>query len=87
MRAPRCRSALAALAVLVLLGAAAPEPARGDARGGEVGFGLGAAAAPAALPAGPDGIVEDDEAGVAAAGPGEQEPEEEEEEETRPGGR
>ncbi|CAM5142010.1 unnamed protein product [Natator depressus] len=86
MRAPRCRSALAALAVLVLLGAAAPEPARGDARGGEVGFGLGAAAAPAALPAGPDGIVEDDEAGVAAAGPGEQEPEEEEEE-TRPGGR
>ncbi|XP_043368661.1 eukaryotic translation initiation factor 2-alpha kinase 3 isoform X3 [Dermochelys coriacea] len=93
MRAPRCRSALAALAVLVLLGAAAaaaPEPARGDARGGEVGFGLGAAAAPAALPAGPDVIVEDDEAGVAAAGPGEQEPEEEEEEEeetTRPGGR
>ncbi|CAM4550838.1 unnamed protein product [Lepidochelys olivacea] len=88
MRAPRCRSALAALAVLVLLGAAAPEPARGDARGGEVGFGLGAAAAPAALPAGPDGIVEDDEAGVAAAGPGEQGPEEEEEEEeTRPGGR
>nr|XP_008167940.2 eukaryotic translation initiation factor 2-alpha kinase 3 isoform X1 [Chrysemys picta bellii] len=85
MRAPRCRSALAALAVLVLLGAAAPEPARGDARGGEVGFGLGAAAAPAALPAGPDVIVEDDEAGVAAAGPGEQEPEEEEE--TRPGGR
>lgn len=87
MRAPRCRSALAALAVLVLLGAAAPEPARGDARGGEVGFGLGAAAAPAALPAGPDVIVEDDEAGVAAAGPGEQEPEEEEAEETRPGGR
>ncbi|TFK10059.1 alpha/beta hydrolase domain-containing protein 13 [Platysternon megacephalum] len=84
MRAPRCRSALAALAVLVLLGAAAPEPARGDARGGEVGFGLGAAAAPAALPAGPDVIVEDDEAGVAAAGPGEQDPEEEE---TRPGGR
>ncbi|KAG6923755.1 eukaryotic translation initiation factor 2 alpha kinase 3 [Chelydra serpentina] len=85
MRAPRCRCALAALAVLVLLGAAAPEPARGDARGGEVGFGLGAAAAPAALPAGPDVIVEDDEAGVAPAGPGEQEPEEEEE--TRPGGR
>ncbi|XP_075787077.1 eukaryotic translation initiation factor 2-alpha kinase 3 isoform X1 [Pelodiscus sinensis] len=87
MRAPRGRSALAALAVLVLLGAAAArEPARGDARGGEVGFGLGAAAAPAALPAGPDVTVEDDEGGVAAtAAPGEQEPEEEEE--TRRGAR
>lgn len=88
MRGPRCRSALAAFTLLVLLGVAAggPEPPPGDAAAVEAAFGLGAAAAPAALPAGSaDVTVEDDEAGVAPAAPGEQEPEESGE--ARPGGR
>lgn len=91
MRGPRCRSALAAFALLVLLGLAAggpepPPPPLGDAVAVEAVFGLGAAAAPAALPAGSaDVTVEDDEAGVAPAAPGEQEPEESGE--ARTGGR
>lgn len=89
MRGPRCRSALAAFTLLVLFGVTAggPEPPPlGDAAAVEAAFGLGAAAAPAALPAGPaDVTVEDDEAGVATAAPGEQEPEESGE--ARPGGR
>uniref|UniRef100_A0A8C3Q686 Eukaryotic translation initiation factor 2-alpha kinase 3 n=1 Tax=Geospiza parvula TaxID=87175 RepID=A0A8C3Q686_GEOPR len=74
MRGPRGRSALAAFAFLVLLGVAAggPEPPPSDAAAVEAAFGLGAAAAPAALPAGSaDVTVEDDEGGVAPAGPGE----------------
>lgn len=74
MRGPRCRSALAALTVLFLLGTAAgaEEAPRGDAAVvEEAAFGLGAAAA--ALPAGSaDVTVEDD---VAAAPLGEQEAE------------
>lgn len=91
MRGPRCRSALAAFTLLYLLGlvavaAGGPEPPTGDAAAVEAAFGLGAAAAPAALPAGSaDVTVEDDEAGVAPAAPGEQEPEESGE--ARTGGR
>ncbi|CAN0029903.1 unnamed protein product [Bubo scandiacus] len=88
MRGPRCRSALAAFTLLVLLGVAAggPEPSPSDAAAVEAAFGLGAAAAPAALPASSaDVTVEDDEAGVAPAAPGEQESEESEE--ARTGGR
>lgn len=88
MRGPRCRSALAAFTLLVVLGAAAggPEPPPDHAAAAEAAFGLGAAAAPAALPAvSADVTVEDDEAGVAPAGGGEQEPEERGE--ARPGGR
>lgn len=93
MRGPRCRSALAAFTLLYLLGLVAaavasggPEPPTGDAAAVEAAFGLGAAAAPAALPAGSaDVTVEDDEAGVAPAAPGEQEPEESGE--ARTGGR
>lgn len=93
MRGPRCRSALAAFTLLLLLlGVAAggpeppPPPLAGDAAAVEAAFGLGASAAPAALPAGPaDVTVEDDEAGVAPAAPGEQEPEESAE--ARTGGR
>lgn len=74
MRGPRCRSVLAALTVLFLLGTAAgaEEAPRGDAAVvEEAAFGLGAAAA--ALPAGSaDVTVEDD---VAAAPLGEQEAE------------
>ncbi|OXB78781.1 UNVERIFIED_CONTAM: hypothetical protein H355_011799 [Colinus virginianus] len=73
MRGPRCRSALAALTVLVLLGTAAgaEEAPQGDAAVAEAAFGLGAAAA--ALPAASaDVTVEDD---VAAAPLGEQEAE------------
>lgn len=78
MRGPRGRSALAAFALLVLLGVAAggPEPPPSDVGAVEAAFGLGAAAAPAALPAGSaDVTVEDDEGVVAPAAPGEQEAE------------
>ncbi|XP_059577434.1 eukaryotic translation initiation factor 2-alpha kinase 3 isoform X4 [Alligator mississippiensis] len=80
-RAPAALGRLLLLVLVLLVRGAAGRLGRAG-----TGFALGAAAAPAALPAGADVTVEDDEAGVTSAGPGEQEPDDEEEG-TRPGRR